>query len=153
MVDFSKIQTRVYEQIQKQHVSLLEDTRLKLRYCKNVLRTPRLYDFYRSLLIQNQKKEVLKTYIEEQLSSKDELLKQFDSIFQDKKADKEALDALRTAAKISEGVNFDSILAKTNLKSPLSGLVTAQEIKDMDLYTIDKMNQLAFTNNSTTFQS
>ena len=38
----------------------------------------------------------------------------------------EALNAIKVASKISENTNFDSIVAKSKLKNPLSGKITAQ---------------------------
>ena len=51
----------------------------------------------------------------------------------------EALNAIKVASKISENTNFDSIVAKTKLKNPLSGKITAKKISDMEMFTTDKI--------------
>lgn len=46
------------------------DNRKKLREIKNVLKTPRLYDYYRQYMILAEKKDVLKSFIKENMKEK-----------------------------------------------------------------------------------
>lgn len=67
-------------------------------------------------------------------------MQQFDSIFNDKKADKEGLDAIKIAAQITLNKNVESTLEKTKLKNPLLGNITAQDIKRSELYSVDNLD-------------
>jgi len=63
MIKYAEFENSVNQQIKKVQDEVIIDNRRKLREIKNILKTPRLYEYYRQYLILAEKKEVLKTYI------------------------------------------------------------------------------------------
>lgn len=71
LVGLAKVEAELSTTIQNELNAILTDTRKQLRYVKNVLRTPRLYEFYRGFMIQSKQKDALKKFIMDQLSHKE----------------------------------------------------------------------------------
>lgn len=67
----AKIEQKINENVHKKMDEIIVQTKRQLREVKNVLRTPRLYDYFRSYLTLADKKDTLKSYIKSQLDAQE----------------------------------------------------------------------------------
>ena len=101
---------------------------------KNVLRTPRLNEYFRSLMLQSHNKETLKVYLMDKLK-RAEL---FSVISDDQVSEEDALQALRAALSMYV-TETDELMSQTDVKDAkgmLSGRI--KHIRE-DVYNTDNL--------------